>query len=51
MLYYNQTDVYEAIYINKTNDSSEYKICFCYYLFDIHRNFQPCQYDGCRDLF
>ena len=31
MLYFDRTDVYERIDVNKTSKSKEYDICHCWY--------------------
>ena len=50
MLYYDRTDVYERIDVNKTSESKECDICHYWYFLNKGFHFQPKVCNRCHDL-
>ena len=50
MLDYDVIYIFEGIYIKRTSNLHECRICLCNYFFKINFSFQPCVYDDCHDL-
>ena len=50
MLEYERTDIWERIYVNKTNFSKEFDNCHYWYFKDIGFKYEPYLCNGCHDL-
>ena len=50
MLYYDRTDVFEGIDVNKTNEPNECVICHYWYFLNYSFKSQPNVYVRCHDL-
>lgn len=50
MLYYDQINISQGTYINKSDSLYEYKICYSIFFFIEVSNFQANLCDGWRDL-
>ena len=50
MLEYERTDIWERIYVNKTNLSKEFDNCHYWYFKDIGFKYEPYLCTGCHDL-